>query len=530
MTSIITILALFTVTGQALGGRGGGGEHHGGEAHHTEMHHAEEHRAPAMRAPSAHLPTFSYPTEGFHASNHFAAPTNFSHGTPMVHNPGFETFRPRPVVNPTVTSRPSGFGVGIPNRPNVNNFYRPTTVVSGGGYYGHRPNYYGSWYHGGWHGNWGSPWYYRPWGWGYGGYGGYGYGYGGAGGFGLGLGTGLLAGGLMSAMSPWNWGYYSYSNPYWSSGMTVGMPYLNYGMPLASTVPMYPPQQAVGAPVIDPNQVASQPIAPGAAAVPGPPEQALAGLDDARELFRQGNYQAALDATNQALASAPNDPVMNEFRALDLFALGNYPQAAAAIHAVLAGGPGWDWTTVSGLYGDVNAYTDQLRALEAYSAQNPNAADARFLLAYHYLLSGHNDAATTELQSVVALQPNDQLAAQMLKGLTTPQSAEPPPAQPALPSTPVNPAALAGNWKATRPDGSSFGLNLSSDNKFTWNVNQGGKQQQLTGTYTLANNLLILQANNQDTLIGQVAMDDSNHLRFKLPGGNPADPGLSFVR
>ena len=62
----------------------------------------------------------------------------------------------------------------------------------------------------------------------------------------------------------------------------------------------------------------------------------------------------------------PNDTVLHEFRGLVLFALGRYKEAAAADYAVLSAGPGWDWTTLSGLYPNVEVYTEQLRALEQY--------------------------------------------------------------------------------------------------------------------------------------------------------------------
>ena len=55
--------------------------------------------------------------------------------------------------------------------------------------------------------------------------------------------------------------------------------------------------------------------------------------------------------------------------------------------------PGWDWTTLCSLYADVDTYTEQLRALEHYVTANPNAIEARFLLVYHYMTSGHGEAA-----------------------------------------------------------------------------------------------------------------------------------------
>jgi hypothetical protein len=130
------------------------------------------------------------------------------------------------------------------------------------------------------------------------------------------------------------------------------------------------------------------------------------------------------------------------------------------------------------------------------------------------------------------LEPKDQLAAQLLKGLTSPpaEQAASLPAPAPLPSVPVDAESVVGNWRATRPDGSKFALNLTADHKFSWQFDQEDKQQQLSGTYTLADNYLILSAADQNALVGQVAMEPGDKLKFKLAGGSPSDPGLTFTR
>ena len=118
---------------------------------------------------------------------------------------------------------------------------------------------------------------------------------------------------------------------------------------------------------------------------------------------------------------------MHEFRALTLFAQGKYQDAAAALYAVLARGPGWDWDTMRSLYPDVGTYTRQLRALEAYIRDRPVDGAARFVLAYHYLVTRQTDAAVRQLQEVVKLTPDNTLAADMLKALTaTPANSDVP--------------------------------------------------------------------------------------------------------
>src|SRR5262249_682679 len=159
--------------------------------------------------------------------------------------------------------------------------------------------------------------------------------------------------------------------------------------------------QAVAAPATD------------AAPAPGTSSQAMSLFDQSRAAFTAGDYKQALELVNQTLKTMPNDAVVHEFRSLVLFALQNFRESAAAAYAVLSAGPGWDWTTLSSLYGNINDYTTQLRQLEAFVRDNPNSSDAHFLLAYHYLTSGYPDAAQAQLREVDRLTPNDKLVKQL---------------------------------------------------------------------------------------------------------------------
>ncbi len=166
----------------------------------------------------------------------------------------------------------------------------------------------------------------------------------------------------------YGWGYSGYSNPYRRlSGA-------------AAASPIVAPQQA-GVAAQQSAATAynySQPISTTAA----PPEQAVAGqantaFDQAREAFKAGDYAKALQLDQQALTQMPNDRTLHEFLSLVFFAQGKYDQAAEPLYAVLSVGPGWDWTTLSGMYPDVETYTRQLRALEANVRANPESAHAR---------------------------------------------------------------------------------------------------------------------------------------------------------
>jgi hypothetical protein len=174
--------------------------------------------------------------------------------------------------------------------------------------------------------------------------------------------------------------------------------------------------------------------------------------------------------------------------------------------------------------------------LEEHVKANPDDAAARFLLAYHYLTCGHNDAAAAQLKKVVALNPQDSLSSQLLQGLgdKEPPAASKPkdtdPAKPEAAAKPVEAAMLVGAWKSSRADGSTFALTLTKDGKFNWKYTQKGKTQDYSGPYTVADNLLILKQNDNPVMVGQVTLSGENQFTFKLPGENPSDPGLTFEK
>ncbi len=89
---------------------------------------------------------------------------------------------------------------------------------------------------------------------------------------------------------------------------------------------------------------------------------------------------------------------------------------------------------------------------------------------------------------------------------------------------------MAGDWKATRPDGATISLNLMKDAKYTWAFAAKDKPRQFGGVYTVADNLLILNKGDSPLMIGQVKLLAADRFNFKLPGNNPSDPGLTFVK
>ena len=88
------------------------------------------------------------------------------------------------------------------------------------------------------------------------------------------------------------------------------------------------------------------------------------------------------------------------------------------------------------LYPNVGNYTSQLRSLE--SARNAKTDDPalRFLLGFHYNYLGYPAQAERELKKTIELQPQDEMAKQLLsvvKGETPAPST--PPSLPGPPAT-----------------------------------------------------------------------------------------------
>ena len=235
----------------------------------------------------------------------------------------------------------------------------------------------------------------------------------------------------------------------------------------------------------------------------------------------------------QALAQTPNDTSLHEFLGLVYFAQGKYDQAAEPLYAVLSVGPGWDWTTVSGMYPDVETYTRQLRALEASVRANPNSAPARFVLAYQYLVQGHDQNAVDQLKAAVRLQPGDTLSAQLIAHLQPTGAAQPASADAAPSAAPADLAKLAGTWTATPAKDAKVTLAIKEDGKFSWDVSSAGKPPTtIAGSSTFADGVLTLAAQGAQhgALAGTVAWQDADHFTFRLVGGPPNDPGLKFAR
>ena len=262
---------------------------------------------------------------------------------------------------------------------------------------------------------------------------------------------------------------------------------------------------------------------------------AVAECDRARSALYGGDYATSLEFIDGAISSAPSDVLLHEFRAQCLFAIQRYKRAAGTLHAVLSVGPGWDWTTMSSLYADVEAYTRQLRTLEDYVQQNPNSTDGRFVLAYHYLTQGHNDAAARQLKEVCRLAPTDRLSQQLL-AMIAPSNGGSSGTVPASSSTSEAEAKrtpkedVIGKWKASTLAGTTVELSLNADDRFTWKLARPEKSRTFEGKYELAGKTIVLEYSNGETMVAKINAEGKDQFWFKMLGGATDDPGLSFSK
>jgi hypothetical protein len=218
-----------------------------------------------------------------------------------------------------------------------------------------------------------------------------------------------------------------------------------------------------------------------------------------------------------------------------------------------------------GLYPDVDTYTNQLRALEAYAKSIPNSASGQFLLAYFYMVQGNNDAAGAQFDRVVQLQPEDQLSASFARLYkkaaeqpapdTSPQPTQTiaqNPAQPlavadnqqgaAAPAQaattgdqqqqppPPPPAELVGNWKAQPAPDVTIALAIQADGQFSWVVDTKGQKQTITGNAGFKDNTLALLQPEGPPLVGQVTQQGAGKFLFAPSGAGDKGAGLTFTK
>ena len=379
--------------------------------------------------------------------------------------------------------------------------------------------HYGNWYNGGWNGNWGG---YN-------------------GGWWAPFAAGAATWGLLSSVGNWGLGYGTlgygaagYVNPYYSAvpaAVVAASPY-DYSQPVFVDS-SYASGQA--APVVEGTQPADDSQA---AAQVSPADVAV---DEALAKFKAGDYAGALAGFDKALRLSPKDSVIHEVRALALFALGRYSEAAATLNSVLASAPGMDWTTVSNVYGSVDAYTGHLRKLEDFCRTHPDDAAAHFVLGYQYLVGGSSDMAAAALRVVIAKQPGDVVAKRLLDAIApaAQDQAQPAPtAESASQGATARPAAeqalpeidLVGTWKATSGK-DTIQLTVTADSKFTWKAQPDGKPTvTLDGSIETTADAVALVSESAGTMVAKVTPKTADSFEFSLAAAPKDTPPLLFTR
>jgi tetratricopeptide (TPR) repeat protein len=437
---------------------------------------------------------------------------------PEISRPGGGIMRPDNSI-PSIT-RPGG-GITRPenrpdwgnqwgnwgnwNQPNINNNNVNVNInrnIWTSPNWSYRPNYWGSrpwwcgryhhrWHHGSWCFGWGNGWN-RSWA------------------------NGVVWGVAAWSMGNWifNSGYHTFVNPFPAPPVinSAGVTIINYTVPITVAAAEFPPGDEA-------SELAAA-------------EKAKGEMEVALASFKLGDFKAALSAVDNAIAVVPGDPAMHEFRALVFFAMGRFNDAAGVLNPILASGPGWNWTTMTGLFESQDEYVALLRKLEEHQLANPDSAAASFLLGYHYLVLGHLEQALELFAHSAKLEPTDLVSAGLrdlirdsinAEGTEAGDDETPPPA-------PVSPEKLVGTWKSEVPNDGTITLELTKEGGFTWSFDKTGNSGRLTGDFGIYDaNLLVLIAEDAQ-MVGEVTFTGDSKFSFVLAGGPRGGPGLTFVR
>lgn len=265
-------------------------------------------------------------------------------------------------------------------------------------------------------------------GYGYGGYGYGGYGYGGYGyrnygysgyGYGLGYSNGYFAYQPVCAYQPISYGYASAVpglGGYSSVGLGLGASSLSYS-PVAQATMLgglnaTPTDTVVTS--LAPQLAGADPKANAGGALPSAEEFAQIGESS----FKARDYKSAVRAWRHAIIDDPDNGVLVLMMAQGMFATEQFNESAGATQFAMQSLPAEKWEVViknyRELYGKVDDYTAQLRALEKAAKDKADDPGLRFLLGYHYGFLGFPKEAVVQLEKCVSLAPEDDMAQKLL--------------------------------------------------------------------------------------------------------------------
>lgn len=221
----------------------------------------------------------------------------------------------------------------------------------------------------------------------------------------------------------WGWGsywwpgYYGWPVSYWSRFWSPG--YYGHGYPHYRYGYGYPYHGDYvydsGDDGVAPYTAAAPPSTTTAAAVDADAQaEAEQYFNRAERAFREGDFRSAMRLAAHASIDNPEDADVHLLLSLAMFAQGDYQGAAMEARGLAAMGKMPNWDTVFGMYGRLEPYEKQLRALEQFAGKTPSAPEGRFLLGFHYAMAGHREAAQQEFLAALKTAPEDSLTAELL--------------------------------------------------------------------------------------------------------------------
>ncbi len=148
--------------------------------------------------------------------------------------------------------------------------------------------------------------------------------------------------------------------------------------------------------------------------------------------FRARDYKTAVYDWKHAAIDDPNNGVLMMMLSQAFFATGQYDEAAGAAQHGMQLLPKEEWGVVvknyKELYGNVQDFTDQLRALEKSVKDKPNDPARRFLAGFQYAYLGFPKEAIDQLDKGLKVAPRDEMAKKLREEMAAklPKPVEPP--------------------------------------------------------------------------------------------------------
>jgi tetratricopeptide (TPR) repeat protein len=201
-------------------------------------------------------------------------------------------------------------------------------------------------------------------------------------------------------LNGWGYGGYGYGGgyPYYNNYYYYGYPY-DYNNGSSSydySQPMY------NSGYLQPAYNNSMP--------PGPPDS----LSQAISVFQSGNFQEAERLAHHVVIDEPNNARAHLVLSLTAFANADFRTAANEARNAINLGETPNWSQVYAIYGNLDRYTSNLRALENAVKQNPRDPDAQFLLGFMYLANGYRSDAQEHLAMAHEAMPEDRIVGNLL--------------------------------------------------------------------------------------------------------------------